>query len=293
MKAICKRELRALLGSLRGWGYAAIVLLSAAVSMMLNNVVDGAARFEINAYYIALGMIPATALLTADSFNAERRHNTERLLYSLPLKSRDIVFGKLLALLIPVTTTFIVLCVFPLIMTLFCSLSLSTAYASILALFFLGTVMTAIGLTISVASRHWLTAFLGTAALLIASWAAPYAADYIASITAVTMPVMIAFMIIAFAATYLLSNHATLGIITAGLVEMPMLLSYLRGDGTKLMQTIAAAIRSLSLFDGLNSFINGLFDGSVLIMYLAAAVLFGFIALLCINNRRQAKRRAL
>ena len=40
MKAICKRELRALFGGLRGWGYAAIVLLGAAISVMLNNLLE-------------------------------------------------------------------------------------------------------------------------------------------------------------------------------------------------------------------------------------------------------------
>ena len=289
MKAICKRELKALLGSLRGWGYAAIVLLGAAVSVLLNNVIAGTPRFEVNVYYIALTMIPATALITAGSFQKENRQNTERLLYSLPLKNKDIVLGKMIALMVPVGIACAALCVLPLMLTPFCEIALLPAYSSILALLCIGFAMMAI----SAASRHWFTAFLGTVGVLAASWGAPYAAEIIGRITTVTLPVMAACMVIAFTATYVLTSNATLGIVMAGIVEIPTFLAHLQGTGARLMKAVAGGVRNLSLFEGLNSFINGMADISVLVMYLAVAAMFTFVAVLCVGNRRQAKRRAL
>ncbi len=293
MKAIFKRELRALLGGLRGWGYAAVVLLGAAVSVLFNNMLTGAPKFELNAYYIALSMIPATALAAADSFQAERRQNTERLLYSLPLKNTQIVLGKLFALFVPVLIAMAGLCVFPLMMSLMGPVALGTAYASIAALTVLGLAMMAIGLCVSVCSVHAAVAVIATIAVLALSWAAPYAAEIVSAAGTVTIPMLLAFMLLAFAATYLLSSNTLLGIILAAVVEVPMLLAYLQGTGADLMKTIGGGIKALSLFEGLNLFINGLFDGRVLIAWLAAAVFAAVVTILYVGHRRQGKRRAL
>ena len=282
MKAIFKRELRALLGGLRGWGYAAVVLLGAAVSVLFNNMLTGAPKFELNAYYIALSMIPATALAAADSFH-----------YSLPLKNTQIVLGKLFALFVPVLIAMAGLCVFPLMMSLMGPVALGTAYASIAALTVLGLAMMAIGLCVSVCSVHAAVAVIATIAVLALSWAAPYAAEIVSAAGTVTIPMMLAFMLLAFALTYLLSSNTLLGIILAAVVEVPMLLAYLQGTGADLMKTIGCGIKALSLFEGLNLFINGLFDGRVLIAWLAAAVFAAVVTILYVGHRRQGKRRAL
>ena len=293
MKAVFKRELHSLLGGLRGWGYAAIVLIGAAVSALMNNFIAGSTRFEVGIFYIALSMIPATALASADVFQAERRQNTERLLYSLPLKTADIVLGKMAALMVPVLIAFAGLCIFPVFLSLFGQVPLGMAYASILALLLLGIAMMGLGLMVSACANNRYVAFILTVALLALSWLAPVLADFVGSAAKVTITMMIAFMLAAFALVYMLSNNAYLGIVGAGLVEIPMLLSYLQGTGDQLMDTVAGGVRALSLFEGLNLFINGLMDGSAMIMWIASAALFTVITILYIGSRRQAKRRAL
>lgn len=293
MKAIFKKELRSLLCSMRGWGYAAIVLLGAAVSVILTNVMGATSRFELNVFYIALAMIPATAVTASDAFQAERRQNTERILYSLPLKNSDIVIGKMLAHIVPVLIAAVGLCVLPLIMMPFGTVYLLPAFAAVLALTALGIAMMAIGLMVSACARNRLLALIGIIAVLAASWLIPYLTDMLKASGQLTIPMMLSFMLVAFTGTYLLSNSAYLGIFAAAAVEIPSLLAYLQGNGAAYMQNLASGIDALNIYDGLNSFVNGLMSGQALIGWLLIAVLFTFITVLYIGNRRQAKRRAL
>ena len=293
MKAIFKRELRALMGGLRGWGYVAIMLLGAGASVFLLNYLNLSTRFEAGVNYIALFLIPATIAAAADSFQADRRQNTERMLYSLPLKTADIVLGKLLAHLVPVAVTGAGLCAFPLILSLYGPIGWAAALSGVLALTVLGAAMMSIGVCLSACSKNRIIAVLAIAAVLAASWASPMAADLIKSRGTLSIMMMACFMLVGFTATYLLSNSALAGIIAAAVIEVPVLLHYLRGTGAELMQAIGSGVDSLNLFAGLNPFVNGLMDGGVLIGWIAVAALFALIAVFVTDNRRQAKRRAL
>ncbi len=293
MKAIFKRELYALLRSLRGWGYAAVVLLTAGVAVLLNNIIGGDVRFELNAQYIVLSMIPAAAIAAADVFQAERRQNTERLIYSLPVSNAGIVIGKMLALIVPVMIACAGLCVFPLIMLPFGQISLAGAYASILAMLFVGIVLMAIGMFMSAYANNLFMAILGTIALPLLSWAMPYAAEYLASVAAVNIALLIGLMLLTFAGVYLLSGSGVIAIFMAAAVEVPVLLHYLRGTGNEMMLWLANVVDKLNLFDSLVPYMNGLLDGRVLIGQAAVAVFFVFVSALLVVNRRQAKRRAL
>lgn len=292
MKAICKRELRALMGGIRGWGYVAIVLLGAAVSVIVNNLTTGSPRFEMSAMYIALSMIPATALASADGFQAEKRQKTERILYSLPLRNIDIVMGKLLAHLVPVAIAAAGLCIFPAVMGLFGPVQMVPAYASILAILLLGVAAMAIGLCVSTCVNGRATAFLTTLALLVISWGAPFAATYLSAATSVHILLLLGSMALCFILCWFFSGSVWVSTVMTAIVEIPLLFDFLNGNTTVLKQA-AGVIRRLSLFEGLTPFVNGLLDGGMLIQWFVVAALMVWIMLLYLGNRRQAGRRAL
>ena len=293
MKAIFKRELRALMGGLRGWGYVAIMLLGAGASVFLLNYLNLSTRFEAGINYIALFLIPATIAAATDSFQTDRRQNTERMLFSLPVKTADIVLGKLLAHLVPVAVTGAGVCAFPLILSVYGPIGWAAALSGVLALTVLGAVMMSVGLCISACSRNRTMAALCIGAALLVSWASPLAAELIASRGELNLMMMASFMMVGFALVCLFSGSALLGILAAAAIEVPVLLAYLQGTGTELMASIGQGIEALNLFGGLNPFINGLFDGRVLIGWMATAALFGFVTVMLVMGRRQAKRRAL
>jgi len=293
MKAICKRELRALMGGIRGWGYVAVVLLGAAVSVLMNNLLTGSPKFELSAMYIALSMIPATALAAADGFQAEKRQKTERILFSLPIRNFDIVMGKLLAHIVPVVVGAAGLCIFPPVMKLFGPVELVPAYAVILALLVLGIACMAVGLCVSACVNGRATAFLATIVLLALSWAAPYVSAYLNAMTEVNVLMLIVSMALSFVLCWYFSGSVVVSTIVTALVEIPLLMAFLSGSGAGILKNAAAVVQKLGLFEGLNPFVNGLLDGGVLVMWIVDAALMVFITLLYMGNRRQAGRRAL
>ena len=293
MRAVCKRELHALMRTLRGWGYAAVVLLCAGAVVLMNHLRTGSVHLESSIHYIALAMIPAAAIASADAFHAERRHNTERLLYSLPLKNWQIVWGKLAALCVPVLIAGIGLCAFPLMLLPFGEVPLKAAFACIGVLTALGIEMMSVGLFVSVCTKNAFWSVLVTIAVLVLSWFAPMFAALIESTFAVNWGLVIALMIAVFALSYALSRNGVISIAVTALVEVPVLYLYLSGSGYVVMNVITDGIRSLSLFDGLGSYSIGLADMRLIVGALVTAALFAVFTVLCVANRRGAKRRAL
>ncbi len=293
MRAVCKRELRALMRTLRGWSYAAIVLLCAGVVVLMNHLLTGSVHLESGIHYIALAMIPAAAIASADAFHAERRQNTERLLFSLPLKNWQIVLGKLTALCVPVLITGIALCAFPLMLLPFGAVPLKAVFACIGVLSALGIAMMSVGLFVSACTKNAFWSVLATIAVLVLSWFAPMIAALVESVFAVNLGLVIALMIVVFALSYVLSRHAVVSIAMTALVEVPVLYFYLRGEGHRVMTFITDGIRSLSLFDGLSTYSIGLMDARLIVGALVTAALFALFTVLSVANRRQAKRRAL
>lgn len=293
MKAICKRELRTLMSGFRGWGYVAIVLLGAALSVLMNNLVYGATQFERNAMYIALSMIPATALASADAFQAEKRQHTERLLYSLPFRNSSIVMGKLLAHFAPVAIAALGLCVFPAALTLMGSVALTSAYVSILALFLLGVACMSVSLCVSACVNGRGTAIFTTIAILMLSWAAPYVSAQVNAMSEINVWMLVGSALLIFVVFWRMSGSVLIGTVIAAFVEAPALLACRSGNSADVLNYVAAGIRRLSLFEGLNPFINGLLDGSVLVMWVAVSAFMVCVMILYIGNRRQTGRRVL
>ena len=203
------------------------------------------------------------------------------------------MLGKLLAHLVPVAVMGAAMCVFPLILSFYGPIGWAAALSGVLALTVLGAVMMSVGLCMSACSRNRFLAVLAIAAVFAASWASPMAADLIRSRGSLNLMMMACFMLVGFTATYLMSSSALAGILVAAVIEVPVLLHYLKGTGAELMQAIGGGIDSVNLFAGLNPFINGLLDGGVLIGWIAVAALFALITVFVIDGRRQAKRRAL
>ena len=293
MRAVCKRELHALMRSLRGWGYAAIVLLCAGAAVLMNHLRTGSVHLESSIHYIALAMIPAAAMASADAFHAERRQNTERLLFSLPLKNGQIVLGKLAALCVPVLIAGIGLCAFPLMLLPFGEVPLKAVFACIGVLTALGIAMMSVGLFVSSCTKNAFLSVLATMAALVLSWFAPMIAALIESVFSVNLGLVIALMIAVFALSYALSRNGVIAVAVTALVEVPVLYLYLSGSGHMVMNALTDGIRSLSLFDGLSAYSIGLMDARLIAGALVTAALFAVFTVLSVANRRGAKRRAL
>jgi len=88
----------------------------------------------------------------------ERKQKTDQLLYSLPIKTTDIVIGKFLALLLVFIIPVAITAIYPLIFKQYGEVYLPTSYGSLLAFYIMGAALIAVGMFISclTENKHWL-----------------------------------------------------------------------------------------------------------------------------------------
>ena len=294
MSAVFKKELRALLGGLTGWGFLALLLAAAGASMFFVNVRGASPLFCENARWLALGMAAACALLCADAYPAERRQKTEQVLYALPLTSRGVFFGKLFARLVILLIGCALLALYPVVFSLVVpAAALSEGLCCVICLCAMGVLFTAAALTCSAFCRSALVAFAVFAALTAVAWFAAALAARVATIT-VLSPLTLALMpALAGLLVWILSEDVLVGFIAAAVVLAPVLLNHLRGNDAAVFGGIARGLKACAVFEPLSLTMHGLLDPSALIYWLSAAALMIVIGLLAAAARRQGKRRAL
>ncbi len=294
MKALFKRELRALFSGWGGWGFLALVTGAAGITVFIVNILGGTPSFAESTLYLALAMALGSGLCCMRAFPGESASNTERLLYVLPLRTRDIVLGKLLSRLVPVLISGALLALYPLGLSLvFPQASFSMGLSSVVAVAALGLLLMSAALFCSACSRTAVGAFVSFMLLTLASWVAPYAAMRAEALTAIS-PVMIALMTaLIVLLVYILCSDWLVGFIAAALVEAPVLLLHLRGEDARVLEVFNALLKRLSVFEPLGAFVNGIFDVGTIVGYLTVAALFAGLTGLAVAARRRGERRAL
>ena len=170
MKAIYKREVSSYFNSMIGWIFVAVLTVFIGIYFFAYNLFQGYPYFSMalkSSLFIFMVVIP---ILTMRSMAEDRRSKTDQLLLTSPVTIPQIVLGKYLAQLVIFAVPVLVACVMPLILTAFGTVSLISAYASLLAYFLLGAACIAVGTFISVLTENQIIAYLATFGLLLLSY---------------------------------------------------------------------------------------------------------------------------
>ena len=161
MTAIIKRELHALLTGVTGYIFCCFVLVFAGIYMNMLNLKQGVANFEYVLGNMAFIFLIGIPLLTMRSLTEDRKQKTDMLLYSLPVSTAQIVLGKYAAILILMLMPLVIVGIYPLILSFYGNVYLPASYGTLLAFFFIGAALTAIGLFISsLTENHAVAAIL-------------------------------------------------------------------------------------------------------------------------------------
>lgn len=173
MVSILRKELKAFFSSIVG--YVAILVFLVVVGFFMwispdSNMLDyGYAtmdKFFDLAPWILLFLIPA---ITMRSFSEEYRSGTIELLFTLPLREREIILGKFLACL-----TIVVIAILPTLLYVFSisrlsiienNIDIGGTIGSYIGLLFLCSAFTAIGLFASTLSNNQVVAFIAAVLL--------------------------------------------------------------------------------------------------------------------------------
>ena len=166
MCAIYKKELRAYLTSMTGYIFMAVLLAVTSLYYVANCLVGGYPVFGAilsSVYFVLLIIVP---VLTMRSMAEEKRQKTDHLLMTAPVSLWKIVLGKYLAMVTVFLIPMAILCLYPLILLRFGSVSLPMAYTAILGYTLFGAACLAIGLFLSAVTESQVIAAVLTFGVL-------------------------------------------------------------------------------------------------------------------------------
>ncbi len=172
MTAIFRREWRSLFHTMTAPVFIALLLCAAGLYFNGYNLLAGYPYFSYTLMSVAFILLVAVPLLTMRSFAEERRQKSDQLLLTAPLRLRDIVLGKYLAMCAVLGAVMAVLCVCPLIIRSFGTAYFAVDYASLLAFFLIGCFFISVGMWISSMTESQVIAAVCTfgALLLLYLW---------------------------------------------------------------------------------------------------------------------------
>lgn len=287
MRAIYKREMKAYATGITAYVFAVFLLFFAGLYTVIINLVNGYSSFEYvlrNMGFLFLIIIP---ILTMRVIAGERHQRTDQLLYALPLRMDEVVWGKYLALLTVSAVPFAVMLFYPLILKSYGSFSLSAGYTALLGFFLLAASLTAIGLFISSLTDNPAAAagicfvvmlilyLMNTITQLFPGYALPSA------IAAAVFVLLLALLVRAETQ----SSFAAYTTFCAGIIITALVYHF---DKAVFVGLFAKVMGALSLYKRFDSFVEGVLDLNNIIYYLSVILVMLFLTTQAMEKRRWA-----
>lgn len=285
MVAIFKRELKSYFTSMVGYAAAAALLFYIALMFTANNLLYGMPDFAGVLYGAVVMLLFTLPALTMRSFADERRNKTDQLLLTSPVTIPAIVLGKYFAQVAVFLAPLAVVCVMPLVLTLFGTVSLVSAYSALLAFFLLGAACLAVGTWLSAMTENQIIAYLATFGVLLIA----YMMNSIQSLfTAGDTLAFLVFVVVLIAAALLagtLCKNLLVGggVFAAGAV---LLVALFQMRSAWLVEGFNRVLGAFSLFDPFVDFVGGMFNVTGIVYYLSVIILFLFLTGQTLEKRR-------
>lgn len=285
MIAVLKHELRLYFQSLTAYVFGAFLLVTVGIGAMLYNLQAAVSNFEFVLSFSSMIFVVIVPILTMRVIAEERKQKTDQLLYSLPLSTTQVVMGKYLSLLLVYMIPLCIIFVYPLIFSQYGDVYLLTSYGSLLAFFLMGGALLAVGMFLSsLTDNQGFAAGIGIAVIAL-NYFSVSLAEYV---SATAMGSAIALMVISALLGWLIRNltrNENIGY-GVGLALMAMTTAFYVIDDTKFEGLLPDIMKTLSLFDRLETFVNGVFDLTAVVYFLSVAVFFLFLTVQSLEKRR-------
>lgn len=285
MTAIFRHEMRRAFQSLPAYLFCAFFLIFVGIGAVYYNIQAAVANFEYVLQFVCIGMAVLIPVLTMRSLAEERRQKTDQLLYSLPLKTTDIVLGKYLALVVVFLLPVCIIAVYPLVFSQYGEVYLPSAYGSLFAFFLMGAALIAVGLFLSsLTENQGIAAGISIAVMLFNYYSVSLAEQVSSSaFGAVAALVVIAVLLALLVRALTRSDAIAIGT-GAALAVIALGVYFL--DGTLLENLLPNIMQSLSLFERFYTFVDGVFDLRSVVFFLSVIAFFLFLTVQSLEKRR-------
>lgn len=285
MTAVLKHELRSAFNSLTVYLFCAALLCFVGVGALIYNIQASVANFEYVLSFVSIGLVVIIPVLTMRSFSEERKQKTDQLLYSLPLKTWEIVVGKYLSLVTMFLLPMAIICIYPYVFSKFGEVYLPGAYGAIFAFFIMGAALIAIGMFISsLTDNQGFAAGISIVLFLFNYYSVSLAEQVSSTSVGAAFALVVIAILIGFVVKAVTKNSRIAYGVGGGLIVIILALYYFMND--KFENLLPNIMKSLSLFDRFSTFVNGVFDLTALVFYGSVIALGLFLTVQSLEKRR-------
>ena len=285
MIAVLKHELRSAFHSLTIYLFCAALLCFVGVGAMIYNIQASVANFEYVLNFVSIGLVVIIPVLTMRSFAEERKQKTDQLLYSLPLKTWQIVGGKYLSLVVMFLLPVAIICLYPLVFSLYGEVYLPGSYGALFAFFIMGAALIAVGMFLSsLTENQGFAAGIAIVLFLFNYYSVSLAEQVSATSIGSAVALCIIAALIGFIVKTLTQNSMIALGVGGGLVVLTLAAYFIVPD--KFEGLLPSIMEKISLFDRFTTFVNGAFDLTALVFYASVIVLGLFLTVQSLEKRR-------
>jgi ABC-2 type transport system permease protein len=253
--------------------------------MVVYNLMGLYPYFEVILSNVAFIYMFAVPVLTMRSIAEEKHSRTDQLLYSLPMSVSSIVLAKYLAMVTVLAVPCAVMCLYPLILASFGTVYFTTAYASLLAFFLLGSSLIAIGMFISSLTESQVIAAVVSLAVMVFINLMSGLANLIPATSGASLAGFIAIAVIIGMIVQVMIKSSVISVAVSVVLTAGCVLVYL-GNPDIFEGAIPNLLSSMALFDRMGSFQSGMFDLTAIIFYLSVIALFVYLTVQSMEKKR-------
>lgn len=285
MTAIYKRELKSYMTSMIGYLFIFFVLVLTGIYFSAYQLAAGYPKFEYTLSALTFVFLLGVPLLTMRVLAEERKQKTDQLLLTAPVSVGNIVMGKYLALVTVYAVPMAIMCVYPVIMSKYGTVSFGEAYTALLGFFLLGCANIAIGVFMSALTESQVIAAVLTFVLLFAFFMMNGISSFFSQ---TSMSTCIAFGLLILAAAiivYTMIKNVMISAIVGIAGEIALVVVYVVKSSV-FEGGIQKVLDVFNLSGHFENFTNGIFDITGIVYFLSVIAVCIFLTIQSILKRR-------
>lgn len=287
MAAIYRKELKIYFSGAFGFVLMALLLLFVGLFTVVFNLILSMANFSLALDPMKMVLVLVIPLLTMRSIAEERHSHTDQLLYSLPIRLRDIVLGKFFAMLTVFAVPTLITALYPLLLATMGSISLAPAYTALFGYFLMGAALIALCTLLSSLVENQIVAV----AISIGACLLLYLSDMLFSSLPtsglVSYLLFVALILIVGVLVCLLSRNLLVSGITVLIFLAPLTVCFLVKPAM-FVALFPRFFNAINLFSRQIGFSYGYFDLGGTLFYLTVMILCLFFTVQSMELRRRA-----
>ena len=285
MTAVYKRELRSYLTSMIGYLFMFFILLLTGIYFSAYQLAAAYPKFEYTLSALTFVFLISVPILTMRVLAEERKQKTDQLLLTSPVSVEKIVLGKYLALVTIFAIPMIIMCLYPLLMSKFGTVSFAAAYTAILGFFLLGCANLAIGVFISSLTESQVIAAVLTFVFLFAFYMMNGISSFFSEGSLSTCITFGLLILAAAIIIYTMIKNFLISAVICVAGEIALVIVYIV-NSSFFSGGLQKVLNIFNLSSHFDNFANAIFDIKGIVYFLSVIVICMFLTVQSIVKRR-------